>query len=507
MRLALLTLFAVLVGCATKLPEEDRRPLRDGMRVRPLGPLSGARVGSRRPRVRWTAEGPARPVMVEFCRDRGCTQVIERVEARGGTGVPASPLPEGTVFWRVQDPSRVGEGATSGVWWFRVSRGLRDAGGVAWRMRGAIDLDGDGVEDAMGPDGLVRTGSLRGARIEATGTMPFDGGDLDGDGHPEVVVATPAVRGYTGEVRVYRTPLQPGMNEPAWTMAGSDAGMHFGAGVAAGDFDGDGYGDLAVGVPGWQSERGRVLVYRGSPAGLATTPAATVDSPLGIGQFFTALGAGDVRGEGVDALLTGAQGAAIVGTSAAGLYTFRPGLVAVPWWNLLREGTGFAATGVLCDVSGDGRLDAVVSSGRDRLDRGCIRVYPADSAGVFADADRASFCTSLPMDGLDFGRDLGAGDLNGDGVVDLVATITDGPEGPQRFFVQYGGARLFLEEAGEVREAPTAGLAAFGHFLVGDLDGDGYADVAAFGRGPQGWQGWRYRGGPTGLAMTPDAEL
>ncbi len=279
--------------------------------------------------------------------------------------------------------------------------------------------------------------------------------------------------------------------------------MFFGEGVGAGDFDGDGYGDLAIGTPGWQSRRGRVQVYRGGPAGLAMTPSATVESPVGIGQFFTALGAGDVRGDGVDALLSGAQGNA----AAVGVYTFQPGLTPAPFWNIPREGSGFAATGVLCDVSGDGRLDVVVSSGRDRLDHGCIRVYTADDAGMYASADRASFCASLPMDGVDFGRYLGAGDLNGDGLADLVASGTDGPEGPRRIFIQYGGRRLLQEEPIEVREAPAQGVLSFGRFQVGDLDGDGYADVAVFGQDRQGWRAWRYRGGPAGLAAMPDVEL
>jgi len=233
------------------------------------------------------------------------------------------------------------------------------------------------------------------------------------------------------------------------------------------------------------------------------TPSATIESPVGIGQLFTVRGAGDVRADGVDALLTGVEGNA----SSVGVYTFQPGLMPVPYWNYLRAGSGFSATGVLCDVSGDGRLDVVVSSGRDRLDHGCIRVFTADDAGMYSDADRASFCAGRPMDGVDFGRYLGAGDLNGDGIADLVATGTDGPDGPRRFFVQYGGRRLLQEEPIEVREAPAQGVPLFGYFQVGDLDGDGYADVAVFGHDRQGWRAWRYRGGPTGLAITSDGEL
>src|SRR4029450_5275455 len=46
------------------------------------------------------------------------------------------------------------------------------------------------------------------------------------------------------------------------------AGDEFGASLAWGDFDGDGFGDLAIGIPGYNLQAGAVGVLYGSPSGL-----------------------------------------------------------------------------------------------------------------------------------------------------------------------------------------------------------------------------------------------
>src|SRR5262245_38900166 len=71
---------------------------------------------------------------------------------------------------------------------------------------------------------------------------------------------------------------------PAWTIAGSQPGANLGSSLAsAGDVNGDGFDDILVGEPGYDSpapdnvHEGRALVYLGSPLGPSTTPIWTAD--------------------------------------------------------------------------------------------------------------------------------------------------------------------------------------------------------------------------------------
>jgi hypothetical protein len=81
-------------------------------------------------------------------------------------------------------------------------------------------------------------------------------------------------------------------------------------GGAAGDVNGDGFGDILVGVRGWdggQVDEGRALLYLGSATGPPTTPAWTAE-PDQAGAFFgqSVAGVGDVNGDGMSDILVGA---------------------------------------------------------------------------------------------------------------------------------------------------------------------------------------------------------
>jgi hypothetical protein len=91
----------VALGCIAGVARADAPRL--------LRPISGARVTSQRPLLRWAASGP---VTVELCRDRACTQPVESIEAAAASATPKAALPPGAVFWRVRAPS----GASSAVW-------------------------------------------------------------------------------------------------------------------------------------------------------------------------------------------------------------------------------------------------------------------------------------------------------------------------------------------------------------------------------------------------------
>ena len=73
----------------------------------------------------------------------------------------------------------------------------------------------------------------------------------------------------------YPVTIDPLITSPAWTVEGNIAGATFGAAVStAGDVNGDGYSDVLVGAPRFNSGsvRGKVFLYLGSVTGLATSP-------------------------------------------------------------------------------------------------------------------------------------------------------------------------------------------------------------------------------------------
>lgn len=99
--------------------------------------------------------------------------------------------------------------------------------------------------------------------------------DIDHDGFAEVVVGAP----WEDKVYVYAGG-RAGPREPARQVLAPERDASFPQHIIGGDFDGDGYGDIAtidLGIRDWQPSPGPTLaVYRGSPVGLATAPSLSV---------------------------------------------------------------------------------------------------------------------------------------------------------------------------------------------------------------------------------------
>jgi disulfide bond formation protein DsbB len=362
------------------------------------------------------------------------------------------------------------------------------------------DFNGDGFDDL------------------AVGAVFEDlGGVLDAGAVNVLYGSAAGLTGGKSQLWTQNSPGVPGIAEQA---------DHFGAALAAGDFDRDAFGDLAIGI---QLDRdggvggGAVVVLYGSAAGLTATrvqlwtqdrPGVPEDAEDG-DHFGVALAAGDLNDDGAADLAVGVPdedlgtlgdaGAVIVlyGAPAAGLTATgaqlwtqdSPDVLGVAE---LSDGFGNAlATG---DVDGDGFADlavgvssesvrAVTIAGAVNLLFGSAgglggagsQVWTQDRPGVPGVAE--------PFDSL--GYSVALGDADRDGFADLAAGVVGEDVGTVldagAVQVLYGSAAGLTTVGAQVWTQNSPGIPDQAEIddnlgfsvALGDSDGDGDADLAA----------------------------
>jgi hypothetical protein len=323
--------------------------------------------------------------------------------------------------------------------------------------------------------GLTGTGSV--AIHQDTAGVPGSGedgdqfgfaqasGDFNGDGFGDVAVSANledvgAFRDY-GAVTIFYGAASGLRTDNAKLLTIQNSGYsgigqsYFGDTLAAGDFNGDGMDDLAISADGDNI----VFVATGSSAGLTLNSSSLRLSGGGSDLFGFSLSAGDVNGDGRADLAVGAPfdyddlgfptGAArIFFGSGTGLTTTSqqrltketdgvPGSAAPFGTNNMPDWFGYQV--VLADFSGDGKADLAVgapgapvtSGGSVREDAGTVTIlYSTGSRigtpGAVEVTQNTGSMPGSPVKGDQLGLTLAAGDATGDRLEDLAIYSGDG---------------------------------------------------------------------------------
>ena len=348
--------------------------------------------------------------------------------------------------------------------------------------------------------------------------------DTNGDGYADVVIGA---EGYDsgqadeGAVFVFNGgPSGIANGGPAMASAllqGNQAGIAFGAYVATGDFNGDGYADVVVSAPDYGSGGG-LFIFPGGPFGIEDgNPGSAQTAVLGStsrGVGYPMACPGDVNGDGYDDLIA---------TTDSGdvwiLYGASAGIPSGPVTSAATHLTGpddtfgevVAGAG---DVNGDGIDDVIVGDYTANTDTGAVYVFLGSASGI-ASGTASSAAATLGGDATneEFGFSAaGAGDVNGDGYADIVVgSFAYGATFNGAAFVFLGGPSGIASGGPATAAAALlsdANRAGFGTRIAGgDVNGDGYSDVVITAAGYSGASAsegaaFVFLGGPLGIPST-----
>ncbi len=352
-------------------------------------------------------------------------------------------------------------------------------------------------------------------------------GDVNGDGFDDLIVGAPYYdEGEVDEGRAFvhhGSAGGPGAGA-AWTTESNQAGAWGGYSVAGGgDVNGDGFDDVVVASLFYDNgsvDEGRVEAFHGSAVGLDATAVATLETNQAAANYGIYLGhAGDVNGDGFADVIVGAsnydngemdEGRAFVYLgSAAGLET-APAWTAESNQTIAYFGTRVATAG---DVNDDGFADVVVAAPAydgGQPNEGRAYLYLGSAAGL---ASAPAWTVEADQDFALLGQGIAsAGDVNNDGFDDVIVGAPyyeEGEDSEGQVWLYLGSsAGLATVPAWSADSDQTVSNYGWSVDSAGDVNNDGFDDVVV---GAWWWDDdvvdegavFVYLGATTGLETDP----
>lgn len=316
---------------------------------------------------------------------------------------------------------------------------------------------------------VLAAGAARAGTDDLPPVQGLTVGDFDGDGKPDIATGLPEVNvgklKKAGEVRIYSGASGALLRKISGVLAEQSFGVSL---AAVGDVDGDGATDLAIAAPFGEGDPYVDIVSGRTGKTISKrTPRPTA---IQWGDELCALGDGSGK-QRTELLVRWVQQ-----KQWRVYYTDKDATAGA-----VADDSGYVSRAtMLGDVDGDGRPDVAISDRWSDTDgkkiSGIIRVVSGDLL-MRGQADTFLLTLKGAREGEMLGSDVcAAGDWDGDGVADLLASAAGADEKKGSWLV-----RVFSGKDGsELWKA--AGAAGDWHApsvaLVGDADGDGKPDVA-----------------------------
>jgi hypothetical protein len=450
-------------------PRSDKRPIDASLAApRPIAPISVSWVNTNRPKFRWELKEGSTGAIVELSRTRDFKGEVRHVIGNGTETTLAEDqkLEPGFWFWRLRGHNTNADGEVkpekeAPVWEFLVrgpSAGVPSDGKPSDAPQGAIvDMNGDGEPDLVisvevksseyptsGPPTFFAQetllgnkdthtfaydeGSIAGFGLVGPSDYSLTGGtDLDGDGFPDLVNAMLVPRDSNPNEKIGFYNIEFGNAEGVDIQKSEEVWLS-GLPVpdfttqpivhAAGDLNGDGYGDFTAILPtmGYASlgstwGPNQVMFF----APFFETPTPTTASPF--------CAAGDLDGDGfTDIAMAGRSASSPINLTKGSRDRFD-----APASLTMNGVTPLKATALtMGDFEGTTMASiAFVTQIKDAngIAHGAVCVY-APSNGPLEDKHcwKSAETTTAPT----FGLSIAAGDLDGDGRDDIVVGSASG---------------------------------------------------------------------------------